>query len=180
MQDDRAARIDKQDTPHKAIPVNRLLDLLSYDNNTGRISVKKSDRTLVADEAGTVTIYDPSAKIKRKIKLDVLAWVMFHKQELPNSYRIMHKNLDLEDNSAKNPLAILRQEYSKVTEAINNLEHYMKVQLHPNDQYKYVLSYRIDGTDRKETYDDIDRARQAQKDLEVYFVKLINRYAITV
>ena len=165
---------------HKVVPVNRLLELLSYDKESGRVTVKKSDRVLTADDTGAVTIYDPSVKMKRKIKLDVLAWMLFHKQELPNSYKILHKNLDLEDNSAKNLLAILRQEYSKVSEAINNLDGYLKVTLHPSDNYKYVMQYRQDGVERKETYDDIDRARQAENYMKVYFVKLINRYAITV
>ena len=169
-----------EETQHKVIPVNRLLDLLSYDKDSGRVSIKKSDRTLLADDTGAVTIYDPSVKMKRKVKLDTLAWMLLHKQELPNSYRILHKNLDLEDNSAKNLLAILRQEYSKVIEAINNLDGYLKVTLHPSDNYKYVMSYRQDGVERKETYDDIDRARQAEQHMKVYFVKLINRYAITV
>lgn len=165
---------------HKAVPVNRLQELLTYDKTTGKVTVKKSDRVLTADDTGAVTIYDPVSKVKRKIKLDVLAWSLLHGQELPHAYRIMHKNLDLEDNSAKNLLAILRQEYSKVTEAINNLEGYLRFTLHPTDNYKYVLHYRLDGAERKETYDDIDRVRQAEAHMKMYFVKLINRYAITV
>jgi len=167
-------------TTEKAIPVSRLLELLDYNKETGVISVKKSGRKLIPDESGSVTIYDPVHKVKRKIKLDNLAWTLLHQRELPNSYRILHKNLKLEDNSAGNLLAIVRNEYSKVTEAINNLNNYLKVQIHPTDQYKYVMHYRIQGVDRKETYDDINRARQAENEMKVYFVKLINRYAITV
>ena len=165
---------------HKIVPVTRLLELLNYEKDSGKVSVKKSDRVITADETGSVTVYDPLVKMKRKMKLDVLAWTLFHQKELPNSYRILHKNLDPSDNSAKNLLAILRQEYSKVTEALNNLDGYLKVQLHSSDQYKYVMHYRIDGIDKRGTFDDIDTARAEMHQMELYFVKLINKYAITV
>lgn len=165
---------------HKSVPVSRLLELLTYDTGTGKISIVKSGRVLVADEAGMVTLYDPIVKIKRKMKLDVLAWSLFYKTELDNAYRIFHKNLDTEDNSPQNLVAILRQEFTLVTEALNNLKEYIKVTLHNTDQYKYVLHFRQAGIERKETYNDIDAARQAQKEVEVYFVKLINKYTLTV
>ena len=172
--------MNTQEEQHRVIPVTRLLDLLSYDIHTGKVSVRKSGRVVMSDETGSVTIYDPSLKVKRKMKLDILAWVLFHHKELPQSYKILHKNLNLEDNSAKNLLAILRQEYSKVTEALNNLDGYLKVQLHSSDQYKYVMHYRIDGIDKRGTFDDIDTARAEMHQMELYFVKLINKYAITV
>lgn len=173
-------RVVTQNLQHKAIPVTRLLDLLHYDNTSGKISVKKSDRVISADDTGAVTIYDPSFKVKRKMKLDVLAWVLLNAKELPDTHKILHKNLDQGDNSAKNLIAINRKEYSRVSEAIRNLDGEMKVGLHPIDQYKYVLSYRLNGVDRKETFDDIGTARNAESRMKVYFAKLVNNYAITV
>jgi hypothetical protein len=169
-----------QTEEHKTIPVNRLLEILDYDKDTGTIKVKKSSRVLVPDDTGSVTVYDSSIKMKRKLKMDTLAWMLFHKTELPGSYKLFHRNLNLEDNSARNLVAILKQEYSTVAEALNNLNHYMKFQLHPSDQYRYVLSYRSMGVERKETYDDLDRVREAYEAKRLLFVKTVNKYCITV
>lgn len=162
------------------IPVQRLKEILTYHPATGFIYVNKSSRKLLPDEFGMVTVYDGTAKVKRKIKPDKLAWMLFHGKELDKDQRVLHKNLDQEDNSAKNLVALPKEDYSKVLEALNNLESYLKVSLHPVDQYKYVVYYRDSGVDRKETFDGIETARERYEEIRKKLVVFVNKYIVTV
>lgn len=164
----------------KTVSVQRLREILQYDPATGDISIRKSTRKLIPDEYGLVTVYDGISKTKRKIKLDKLAWMLLHGAELEKDRRILHKNLNDSDNSAKNLVALDKKDCFMVYEALNNLETYLKVQLHPTDQYKYVVSYRHFCVDRRETFDSIEAARERQEEIKKKLVLFVNKFIVSV
>ena len=54
--------------------LERLKELLEYNPETGKVTIKKSQRTLTADQDGIVVIFDSKAKPKtRKYKFQLPA-----------------------------------------------------------------------------------------------------------
>lgn len=160
--------------------VLRLLQLVSYDANTGHMYLAANKRRLIPDDTLSLTIYDPATRKKRKLKADKLAWMLFHQKELPEGYKLFHKDLNEQNFAGYNLWAIKKEAFHEVTEALNNLEKYLKLQIHDRDMLKWVVHYKKGFAEKRETFDDLDAARVRYQDLRFEYVKIINKFSLSV
>lgn len=151
-------------------------NLVRYDPVNGKLYNLKSDRQLIPDENGYLTVYDNTVKRKYKIKAMILAWELGNNKQLPSSHRVLARNLDPADLRLINLMAIDRKEYSKVMQAIRNLRK-IKLTPHPEDQHSYILSYH-EGRNYREVIHDVVVAKQRLLKLQLRFVKIISKYCV--
>jgi len=158
--------------------LDKLKELLSYDPRTGQLSVKKSGRPLVANENGIIVVYDHQTRRRYSCSYSAAVWSLGNDKELPAGYRVLHKNLTKDDCRLENLSIISRSVYNELQEAVRNMKGLLKLNPHPTDQYKYVVSYQKGTTRRKETHEDIISAQKQMFELQLKFAKLINKYCI--
>ena len=164
----------------KPLDIQTISTLVGYHPDTGRLYLLKNNRTLLPDETGSITVYDPASKAKRKFKVATLAWVLLNKKELPEEHRILHRNLNTADYSADNLWAIPKEVYKEVTEYVRNINGELRVEQHVNDMLKTVVLYRKDSILRRETFEDHEKARERYYELLKEYTKKINKYLRTV
>lgn len=155
-----------------------LEELLTYDPVHGKLYIKKSNRPVSPDEQNSVVVYDATSRKRYRIKFSRVCWELGNAKTLPSSHRILHKNLDENDFRLSNLVALPRNTYNKVQEAIRNLNGHLKIQPHPHDQYSYIISYQLNNINMKEIKHDIVSARQLYTKLQLKFAKILNKYCI--
>lgn len=162
----------------KIVSVSRLQSILTYDLDSGILSVRKSNRRLFPDVAGMTTIYDPVLKVKRKIKFIKLCWMMANAAEVPVGYKVFAKDFN-EGNTAANNLGLIPDsDYLLLIKTLAYLNE-AKIVPHPEDAYKSVLEYRMNKSSRRETFDDLEEARSRLDRLKRQLVKKISRFILT-
>ena len=157
--------------------LERLKQILCYDPIQGKITNRKSGRLLVQDDYGFLIIYDNITKKKYKIKAIKIAWELGYNQVLPDNLKLLNRNLVDTDIRLNNLLVLNRKEYLKVTEAVRNMDR-LKLIPHPDDQYSYVISYQLNGAEKREVIYDIVAAKQQLLKLQLKYTKIINKYCI--
>ena len=164
----------------KPINIQEILEIVAYDPETEGFYYKKTGKVLTVDEYGCCTIYNPNTKERRKVKADKLSWMLYNQRELPEDYKIFHRNLISSNYSPDNLWAIQKDAFKKVTECLDNLDRYLKIQLHERDMHKWVVHYRKDSIDRRETFEDVDKARERFYEIRFELIKEINKFCITL
>lgn len=161
-------------------PLLKLVDsVVSYDPATGIVRMKRNNRPVYADYEGMVSIWISSQKKLLKIRLDKLCYYLAY-TKLPNKFeRLLHKNLDENDNSLKNLAVVPRDKFLEIKEAILNLESLLKIIPHKYDQYMYVVQYKQGKKFDKILCNDIIAAQEEERKLRLMFIKLITKYCNT-
>lgn len=160
--------------------LNPLLELVPsvvlYEASTGTIRSLKNNRKIFPDEEQNAVIWIPSKKKLVKIKFDKLCYYLGHGSLPSKQEQILHKNLDDRDNRLSNLVVVPRDKYYELKEAILNIEQLLKIVPHKQDQYMFVVQYKLGKKTEKINCNDIIAAQEQERKLRFKFVKLITKY----
>ena len=159
--------------------VQRLMQLLQYDPLTGNVLVRKSKRILQGDSNGQVSVYDATAKpaLKRYL-LDKLAFALAYEQWPRKDQRILHKNLNPDDNRLCNLALVSRTVFNKIQEAHRNIDYGIKMKAHTTDQYKYIVNWYEDSQVKIKVLNDVVSARHLYMQLKLKYSKILTKYCV--
>lgn len=159
--------------------LERLRELLVYDPLSGSVSIRRNGRVLLPDHDGIVTVFDRTAKTKiKKYKLERLAFFLAFGNFPREDQRVLHKNLDTEDNRITNLSLVSRSVFKQIKEARKNLIGGIKIVPHVTDQFSYVLHWFEDGSEKTKTIQDIVVARKQLLRLQLKYSKILTKYCI--
>ena len=156
----------------------RLREILDYNQVTGVVSVRKSKRPLFASTDGSASFTDPQAKKLVKMKLDKIAYVLAYGKYPRRDQRILHRNLNEDDNSLVNLMLVHRNAFLQIKEAHRNLTSALKMKLSEHDQMSYVVTWTDNGAVMTRVVDDIVPARKLMLKLQLKFSKILGKYCI--
>ena len=158
--------------------LERLKEILKYDPVTGKVCTLKG-RALIADQNGLVIVFDNQAKKpSTKYKLERVAYFLAHDFFPREDQKVLHKNLDTQDNRAKNLLLVSRSVFRQIKEAERNLEGAIKIIAHPVDMFSYILLWFDKGVERSRIFGDIGVARRYQVKLQLKYSKILTKYCM--
>ena len=158
--------------------LERLKEILKYDPVTGKVCTLKA-RALTADQNGLVIVFDNQAKKpSTKYKLERVAYFLAHDFFPREDQKVLHKNLDTQDNRAKNLLLVSRSVFRQIKEAERNLEGAIKIIAHPVDMFSYILLWFDKGVERSRIFGDIGVARRYQVKLQLKYSKILTKYCM--
>lgn len=160
------------------IQPQRLRELLEYDALTGVVSRRKTKRKLVADQDGLVIIYDNSNKRSYKLKLDRIAYCLGYGAMPRAEQRVLHKNLDAEDNRLINLVLVSRATFLKIKEADKNLSGGIRMQAHNQDQFSYTVHWYEKSIEKQKVVSDIVLARRLMLKLQLKYSKILTKYCV--
>lgn len=161
------------------LSLDRLKALLEYDPGTGRVSLKKSNRTLQQDFDGIVVIFDRLSNPKiRKYKLERIAYYLAFGTFPREDQRVLHKNLDTEDNRRQNLTLVSRSVFKQIKEAHRNLSGGIHLVPHAVDQFSYILKWFEGGIEKSKIIQDIVVARRQQLKLQLKYSKILTKYCL--
>lgn len=155
-----------------------LLDYLNYNPNTGRVSTKKTNKTIVANDEGLCYVYDLAKRKNIKFKLDKVAYYLAYKKMPTDEHRILHKNLDIKDNTLTNLRLVHKSVYLKIKEARKNLEGGIKMNFHPTDQFCYVITWYENNKERNKTISDVVDAQRFLLKMKLHYSKILTKYCV--
>lgn len=161
----------------QSLSVNQLEKLLDYDKETGKVRTKRR-RELLPDHDGLVVVFDNSSKKSYKLKLDKIAYALGYGVLPRKDQKILHKNLNSEDNRLRNLCVVSSKTYLQIKEAQKNLSVGIKLDLHPEDQFSYIVSWYEQGVHKQKTLHDIIQARKEQLRLQLKFSKILTKYCV--
>ena len=150
-----------------------------YNPQNGEVRVRKSNKLLIPDEGGLVYVFDSQGVPKSvKYKLDKLAYFLWTGIFPSESSKILHKNLDDNDNRAINLLEVSRGTYNKIKEAEKNLDYGIRIGNHPTDQLSHILYWYENGAERFKVVGDIVVAKRLKTKLQLKYSKFLTKYCI--
>lgn len=155
----------------------QLKNLLDYNPSTGVITTRRK-RVLTADHDGLVVIFDGSTKRSIKMKLDRIAYALAYGEHPKDTSRILHKNLDQNDNRLVNLVQVSRELFIKIKEAHRNLTTGIRVVPHSQDQFSYVVYWYEKGAEKSKVIQDIGLARRFQVKLQLKYSKILTKYCL--
>ena len=156
----------------------RLRQLLDYDPLSGIIKNKKTKRILQADHDGLIILYDSATKRSIKLKLDRIAYAMAFGVFPKEDKRVLHKNLNQEDNRLKNLTLVSRAISLQIKEAHKNLSTGIRLVQHSTDQFAYIVHWFEDGVEKTKILQDIVPARELQLKLQLKYSKILTKYCV--
>ena len=152
---------------------------MKYDPKNGEVRVRKSNKLLIADHDGLVYVFDnKSQSNSKKYKLHKLAYFLWTGAFPSEKNKILHRNLNDNDNRAINLLEINRTTYNKIKEAEKNLDYGIRIGNHPTDQLSHMLYWYENGTERFKVVEDIVVAKRLKTKLLLKSSKFISKYCI--
>lgn len=159
--------------------LERLKELLEYEPETGKVTIIRNKRVLTPDPDGIVVIFDSKAKPKtRKYKLERIAFYLAFSFFPREDQRVLHKNLDPEDNRIQNLALVSRTVFRHIKEAHRNLTGGIHLVPHATDQFAYILKWFEDGTERSRIIQDIVIARRQQLKLQLKYSKILTKFCV--
>jgi len=156
----------------------RLKELLEYFPLTGEVRNRKNKRTLQQDHDGLVVVFCSITKKSTKMKLERVAYALGFGVFPKEHQRVLHRNLDVEDNRLVNLMLVSRAEFLQIKEAHRNLIKDIRIQPHGSDQFDYVISWFEKGIERRKIVHDIIKARQGVLRLQLKYSKILTKYCI--
>ena len=158
--------------------LERLKEILKYDPVTGKVCTLKG-RALTADQNGLVIVFDNQAKKpSTKYKLERVAYFLAHNFFPREDQKVLHKNLDTQDNRAKNLLLVSRSVFRQIKEAHRNLTGGIHIVPHAVDQFSYILKWFEGGIEKSRIIQDIVVARRQQLKLQLKYSKILTKYCV--
>jgi len=126
-------------------------------------------------------LYVPKADNKNHTykKTSVLAWEFLNNKELPKNFFVFHKNLDTSDFSAYNLIALPKDEYKKLMDAILNLDGILKLIPNEKNPYGCLLRYKLNGKTMYKAFEDIVTAKKAKRAMLINSTKYLHRYTLS-
>ena len=159
--------------------LERLKEILEYNPTTGKVSMKKSGRILQQDQDGLVIIFDKgSIPHSKKFKLERIIYYLAFDKIPRDDQRVLHKNLDDEDNTIQNLALVPKSVLRNIKEAHRNLTGGIHLVPHAKDQFSYILRWYDDGIERSKIIQDIVVARRQQLKLQLKYSKILTKYCI--
>lgn len=155
----------------------RLRELLDYDPSTGVITTKRK-RVLQPDDDGLVVVFCPITKKKFKQKLERIAYTLAFGVVPRKDKKVLHKNLDILDNSSKNLGLVSRGIFLQIKEAQKNLSHGIRLSAHHIDQFDYLVSWIDQGKEKHMLFSDIAAARKFMLKQQLKYSKILTKYCI--
>lgn len=113
-----------------------------------------------------------------KYKLDKLAYFLWTGIFPSENSKILHKNLDDNDNRASNLVEVSRGTYNKIKEAEKNLDYGIRIGNHPTDQLSHILYWYENGAERFKVVGDIVVAKRLKTKLQLKYSKFLTKYCI--
>ena len=156
----------------------RLRELLDYDPASGRILNKKTKRLLQPDHDGLVIIFDSAAKRSIKMKLDRIAYALAFGSLPKEDKRVLHKNLNTEDNRLCNLSLTSRLLFLQIKEAHRNLTGGIRMVAHATDQFCYIVHWFEDGSEKTRIFQDVVPARAELLKLQLRYSKILTKYCV--
>lgn len=156
----------------------QLRELLDYNPITGAIQHKRTKRHYVGDHDGLVMIYCKVTKKPYKMKLDRIAYSLAFGETPSDNKKVLHKNLDVTDNSLKNLALVSRAVFLLIKEAKINLETGIRIQQHSTDQFTYMVYWFDHGVERSKLAHDIIEARKLTLRLQLKYSKVLTKYCV--
>ncbi len=159
--------------------LERLKELLDYCPSSGKVTIKKNKRVLAPDNDGLVVIFDRQANPRsKKYKLDRLAFFLAFNIFPREDQRVLHKNLDVQDNRLQNLTLVSRSIFRQIKEADRNLSGGIRILPHSTDQFAYVLYWFEGGVERSKIIQDIVVAKRYLIKLQLKYSKILTRYCL--
>lgn len=159
--------------------LERLKELLEYNPETGKVIIRKSQRVLTPDADGIVVIFDSKAKPKtRKYKLERIAYYLAFSIVPREDQKVLHKNLDPEDNRIQNLSLVSRSVFRQIKEAHRNLDGGIHLVPHATDQFSYILKWYEGGVEKSKIIQDIVIARRQQLKLQLKYSKILTKFCV--
>jgi hypothetical protein len=158
--------------------LTRLNELLIYNAATGEVSTRASNRRVEPDADGVVVIWDSLNKRKVKFKMNRLCWTLGNNKKLRKNQRVLHKNLNTDDNRLINISAVSLAVFAKINEAARNLRGELKITPHVSDKWDWLVIYFENKIKRSERFSDIVFAQRRLLVLQLKFAKVLTRWCI--
>lgn len=155
----------------------RLRELLDYDPSTGVVKTRKG-RVLMPDHDGLVVIFCSETKTKIKQKLERIAYTLAFGVVPRKDKKVLHKNLDISDNSSKNLSLVTRGIFLQIKEAQRNLTQGIRLSAHCTDQFDYVVSWIDQGKEKHLVFSDIGAARKFMLKQQLKYSKILTKYCV--
>lgn len=152
-----------------------LRTILEYNPSTGAIQNKKTKRYLQPDHDGLVTIFH---KKSYKMKLERIAYTLAFGKEPGKDKKVLHKNLDISDNSLDNLSLVTRRIFLQIKEAHKNLTQSIRLSAHPTDQFSYIVHWIENNHDKQKVVYDLAAARQVMLKLQLKYSKILTKYCV--
>jgi hypothetical protein len=157
---------------------DRLKEILDYSASTGVITNKKTKRILQADHDGLVAVFCSKQKKLFKIKLEKIAYILAYGVNPNSEQKVLHKNLDISDNSSKNLTLVTRRVFLLIKEAHRNLTQGIRLSSHPTDQFNYVVYWIEQNQEKQKVVHDIVEARKVMLKLQLKYSKILTKYCV--
>lgn len=148
----------------------------SYCRDTGNVTSKVNHRVLSPSLDLHYTLHVEGKKIK--IKADRLCWMLGNMQTIPQGYKVLHRNMQQDDNRLRNLLVLPSSEYFTTVEAYRNLTENLSLSLHPKDKYSYLIKYKHKGASKQEIFADEIPARKRLVQLQLKMYKTLSKYCL--
>jgi hypothetical protein len=172
----------KHSNRHKKNPysmeIQRLNELLVYEPLTGEIFTRLPFRKMCPDSENFIVVWDRLQQKRTKFKVDRLAWQLGNNKRLRKNQRVLHKNLNTDDNRLVNLSTVSLSIFSKINEAARNLKGELRVLPHEKDQYDFCVHYFENKLKRAERFSDIVFAQKRLLVLQLKFAKVLTKYCL--
>lgn len=157
--------------------VERLLELVNYNPVTGVMTDKKTGNTLYPSSFDKlISVRDPVTKKVSKFKPAKLAYSLLFKVDLTKTDRVIHRNLNEEDNSAHNLLLVDMQLNREIKEAWKNIQGGIRLVAHPTDSYAYKLHWFEGGAEKTKVVQDVVVGKRLEQKLLLRYSKILTKY----
>ena len=156
----------------------RLRELLDYCPLSGAIRNRRTKRLMQADHDGLVTIFCSIQKKPFKMKLDRIAHALAFGSFPKKDKRVLHKNLNTDDNSLSNLTQVSRGVFLQIKEAHKNLSYNIRIVAHPVDQFNYVVYWLDNNQEKSKVVHDILEARRISTALQLKYSKILTKYCV--
>lgn len=157
-------------------------ELVIYDAVKQRISANNRTKRVLfenPDDCNQVTIWHTQSRKRKKFRLKTLSWILFHKQLVPEGYKVFCLDLN-EDNISPDNLRLVKKELLRSIEiAIKNLSSALYYEQHPQDVHAFVLKWLSAGRQHREIHYDLAAVQARKRELELQFTRFIAKHIRT-
>ena len=160
--------------PYNPEYLRRFLD---YNPLTGALATKKG-RRVFQDTSGLCTFFDSELSRNVKLKVERICYSMAFGKAPRKDRKVLHRNMQPEDNRLANLVEVSRLTYLSVKEAYDNLSHGIRIMQHPEDKFCSIVIWSEQGQQKKKLAYDSVVADKIKVKLQLKFSKILTKYCI--